>query len=72
MAIRALAQSSGKSVTDILLVYRRKGDLGDTAGEVMKTRNQNTLFSQEVTVEGVFATLYKIAKTTGSGSQETN
>ena len=28
MAIRALAQSSGKSVTDILLVYRRKGDSG--------------------------------------------
>jgi len=71
MAIRALAQSSGKSVTDILLVYRRKGDLGDTAGEVMKTKNQNTLFSQEVTVERIFATLYKIAKTTGSGSQET-
>ena len=71
MAIRALAQSSGKSVTDILQIYRKKGDLGDTAGEVMKTRNQNTLFSQEMTVERVFATLYKIAKTTGSGSQET-
>jgi ATP-dependent DNA ligase len=71
MAIRALAQSSGKSLTDILTVYRNKGDLGDTAGEAMKTKNQNTLFSQEMTVERVFTTLYKIAKTTGSGSQET-
>jgi DNA ligase-1 len=70
MAIRALAQSSGKSVTEILAVYRSKGDLGDTAGEAMKTRNQNTLFSQEMTVDRVFSTLYKIAKTTGSGSQE--
>jgi len=70
MAIRALAQSSGKSVTEILAVYRKMGDLGDTAGEAMKTRNQNTLFSQEMTVERVFTTLYKIAKTTGSGSQE--
>lgn len=70
MAIRALAQSSGKSVTDILAVYRSKGDVGDTAREAMKTRNQNTLFSQEMTVDRVFSTLYKIAKTTGSGSQE--
>ena len=54
MAIRALAQSSGKSVTEILAVYRKMGDLGDTAGEAMKTRNQNTLFSQEMTVNRVF------------------
>ena len=71
MAIRSLVQSSGKSVTDILSIYREKGDLGDTAEEAMKTKNQNTLFSQEMTVERVFDTLYKIAKTTGSGSQET-
>jgi DNA ligase 1 len=70
MAIRALAQSSGKSVTEILSVYRSKGDVGDTAREALKTRNQNTLFSQEMTVDRVFSTLHKIAKTTGSGSQE--
>jgi DNA ligase 1 len=71
MAIRSLAQSSGKSLTDILSIYRKKGDLGDTAAEAMKIKNQNTLFSQEMTVEQVFTTLYKIAKSTGSGSQET-
>jgi ATP-dependent DNA ligase len=71
MAIRSLVHSSGKSVTDILSIYREKGDLGDTVEEAMKTKNQNTLFSQEMTVERVFATLYKIAKTTGLGSQET-
>jgi ATP-dependent DNA ligase len=71
MAIRALAQSSGKSVTEILAIYRKKGDLGDTAAEALKTKNQDTLFYQEMTVERVFTTLYKIAKTTGSGSQET-
>ncbi|HZD36271.1 MAG TPA: ATP-dependent DNA ligase, partial [Nitrososphaeraceae archaeon] len=71
MAVRALAQSSGKHVTDILTIYHEKGDLGDTAAEAMKTRNQITLFSQEMTVERVFTTLFKIAKTTGPGSQET-
>jgi DNA ligase 1 len=71
MAIRALALSSGKNVTEILAVYRQKGDLGDTASEVMKTKNQNTLIPQDMTVDRVFTTLLKIAKTTGSGSQET-
>lgn len=71
MAIRALAQSSGKSVADILTVYQKKGDLGDTASEAMETKNQNTLFSQEMTVERVFTTLFKIAKTTGPGSHQT-
>jgi ATP-dependent DNA ligase len=71
MAIRSLVRSSGKSITDILAIYREKGDLGDTAQEAMKTKNQNTLFSQEMTVDRVFATVFKIAKTAGSGSQET-
>lgn len=71
MAIRALALSSGKNVTEILAVYRQKGDLGDTASEVMNTKNQNTLIPQDMTVDRVFTTLLKIAKTTGSGSQET-
>ena len=71
MAIRALAQSSGKNVNNILTLYREKGDLGDTAAEALKTRNQNTLFSQEMTVERVVTTLLKIANTSGSGSQET-
>jgi ATP-dependent DNA ligase len=71
MAIRALAQSSGKSITEILAIYQKKGDLGDTAAEALKTKNQDTLFYQEMTVERVFTTLFKIAKTTGPGSQET-
>jgi ATP-dependent DNA ligase len=71
MAIRALAQSSGRNVTAILAVYRQKGDLGDTAAEVMKTKNQNILIPQDMTVDRVFTTLVKIAKTTGPGSQDT-
>ena len=71
MAIRALVQSSGRNVMEVLAVYRQKGDLGDTAAEMMKTKNQNTLIPQDMTVSRVFTTLVKIAKTTGSGSQDT-
>jgi DNA ligase 1 len=70
MAIRALAQSSGKNIADILDLYREKGDLGDTTREIMRAKNQNTLFSEEMTVERVYSTLNRIARTTGPGSQE--
>ncbi len=70
MTIRALAQSSGKNISEILDVYRKQGDLGDTAREVMGAKNQNTLFSEEMTVERVYTTLNKIARTTGQRSQE--
>src|ERR687889_1617205 len=70
MAIRALAYSAGVEVSIIEGIYRRTGDIGLAAEEVMKTKNQTTLFSEKMTVERVYYTLDRIARTTGSGSQE--
>jgi DNA ligase 1 len=70
MAIRALAYSAGVDVSIIEGIYRRTGDIGVAAEEVMKTKNQTTLFSEKMTVERVYYTLDRIARTTGSGSQE--
>ena len=57
----------------ILQLYRKTGDLGDTAREIMSSKNQSniTFFSKKkMTVEHVYSTLDKIARTTGTGSQE--
>jgi DNA ligase 1 len=70
LAIRALAYSAGVEVSIIEENYRRTGDIGDTAEEVMKAKNQTTLFSEKMTVERVYNTFDKIARTSGSGSQE--
>jgi DNA ligase 1 len=70
MAIRALAYSAGVELSIIEGIYRRTGDIGAAAEEVMKTKNQMTLFSEKMTVERVYYTLDRIARTTGSGSQE--
>ncbi|MFL6461940.1 MAG: ATP-dependent DNA ligase [Nitrososphaeraceae archaeon] len=70
MAMRALAQSAGLDVGVIKEAYRKTGDLGDAAKEVMKSKNQTTLFEDKMTVERVYLTLDKIARTSGSGSQE--
>lgn len=71
MALRAIASSSGKNLSAVEKVYRDTGDIGDTAGKVMVSKAQSTLFSEAMTVERVYSTFDRIARTTGTGSQET-
>jgi DNA ligase 1 len=70
MAIRAIASSSGMEMSQIERIYQKTGDLGDAAGQAMKSKSQSTLFSEPMTVERVYSTFDKIARTAGSGSQE--
>lgn len=70
MALRTIAYSSGSPLSSVEKAYDVTGDIGDAAGQIMKSRNQTTLHSDPMTVERVFTTLEKIAKTTGPGSQE--
>ena len=72
MALRALSLSSGAEMASILELYRKTGDIGDTAREIMSAKKSiNTRFSKKMmTVERVYSTLDKVARTTGTGSQE--
>ena len=70
MAIRAISLCTGLDVESIEQIYRKTGDLGDTAGEVMKSKNQTTLFAEKMTVQRVYLTLDKIAHSGGTGSQD--
>ena len=69
-ALRAIAFSTGLNVSVVEANYRTTGDLGDTARELMDSKSQTSLFAEPITVELVFSTLEKIAKTIGPGSQE--
>lgn len=71
MALRAIASSSGRNLSEVESIYCQTGDIGDTATKAMMTKNQSTLFSEPVTVERVYSTFDRIARTTGAGSQET-
>ncbi len=71
MALRAIASSSGRSLSEVEAVYRDTGDIGDTAARTMVSKGQSTLFSEQMTVERVYSTFDKIARTAGPGSQET-
>jgi len=69
MVLRAIASSSGKDTSYLEKVYQKTGDLGDAARDVMRSKSQSTLFSEPMTVERVYSTFDRIARSTGLGSQ---
>jgi len=68
LAIRAVARATGHREKDIEKDVQKTGDLGETAQKFMAKKSQATFFSKPLTVERVYETLDKIAKSTGSGS----
>lgn len=70
MALKAISQAAGVDTNTAVSNYRKTGDLGDTAAELLKTKNQTTLYAEPMTVERVHTTLEKIATVTGPGSQD--
>ncbi|GIU70191.1 MAG: DNA ligase [Candidatus Woesearchaeota archaeon] len=70
MVVKALNAATGISSEEIEKYWKKTGDLGITAQELIKKKKQHTLFSQILTVEKVFNTVRKLAKIEGVGSTD--
>lgn len=70
LAIRAISKSTGISVKKISETYADDGDLGHAAAKMIAQKTQTTFLAQDITVERVYETLYKIAKLEGQRSQD--
>ena len=70
LAIKAISKSSGIPIIKIEDEYRKGGDLGIAASKILEQRSQTTFVIEDITVERVYETLYKIAKLEGTGSQD--
>jgi DNA ligase-1 len=68
LAIRAVAKSTGHRESQIEKKLQSIGDLGETTQKFMEKKAQSTFFSTPLTVQRVYDTLDKIAKSTGPGS----
>lgn len=68
LVLKAIATSTGYSSKQIEDLWRKKGDLGLVTEHLMKSKKQNTLFKEDLTVKGVFETLQKLATLEGQGS----
>ena len=70
LAIRSLSKSSGTPVKKIQEIYQDDGDLGHSAEKILQLKKQTTFVNEPITLERVYDTLFKIAKTEGKGSQD--
>jgi len=70
LAIRAISKSSGLSIKKIEDDYKKCGDLGITASNILKLKTQTTFTVEKITLERVYETLFRIAKLVGKGSQD--
>lgn len=68
LAIRCISRVSGKSEEQIQSLYKKQGDIGDTAEQVLNQRKQGRLGTEPLTVQHVYSEFDRIARMTGEGS----
>ena len=70
LAIKSISKSAGIPIKKIEDAYRLGGDLGITAANVLKEKTQTTFSTENITLERVYDTLFKIANLEGKRSQD--
>ena len=70
LAMKSIAKSAGITIKKIEDDYKVGGDLGITAGNVLTQKTQTTFSAENITLERVYDTLFKIAKLEGRRSQD--
>jgi len=68
LCIKALEKASGISNKEIVEKWKKIGDLGKVAEEIIKSKKQNTLFSHKLTTEKVLENLKKLPELEGKGT----
>lgn len=66
----AIATASGYSKEDAIASFRKTGDLGHTAEELIRKGKLRPLSRKHLEVNHVFESMKKIASTSGAGSQD--
>lgn len=76
LVARAVAQAAGIAAHEVDSEYKKRGDIGLAAENILQSKRQVTLLdyasekkNQALTVERVYQTLEEIASTSGEGSQ---
>ena len=67
---KAIAIASGYKVKEVEDDYRETGDIGKTTQRLIGKRKQSSLSNEELSVQKIFDSFMKIAKSGGPGSQD--
>jgi ATP-dependent DNA ligase I len=68
LVLKALNIATGIDAGKIESIWKKTGDLGDTAEDLVKKKTQRTLFTSRLTVEKVFSNIQSLAVIEGEGS----
>ena len=72
LMIRAIAKASGYEDRDVLAEFKKMGDLGKVAEELVgRQKRQRSLFSSKLSVDKVLANLKRLPELEGKGTVET-
>lgn len=69
-AVEAIASAAGYTKNDVDTHYKKSGDLGDTAEELLGKKKQTSLSRSEMDISYVYDTMRKIGAASGTGSQD--
>lgn len=70
LTMRAISRATGVDVKKIEDIYKRKGDLGETAAFLVSQKRMMTLFQKELEVKDVYEAFRKIALASGPGAMD--
>ena len=69
LAIRSISQATGVLDSDVVKEFKKLGDLGSAAEELIKKKKQQTsLFSKKLTIDKVLSNLRKLPTFEGKGT----
>jgi DNA ligase-1 len=68
LTIKALSKASGLNEEKVISKFKKIGDLGEVAADIMESKKQATLFSNKLTTEKVIENLKKLPELIGKGT----
>ena len=68
LVIKAISKSAGVPESNVVAKFKKIGDLGEVAQELINRKSQSALFSNSLTIRKVFDNLRKLVDITGKGS----
>lgn len=68
LILKVINQSTGISMEKVEMLWKKKGDLGKVAEELMKDKPQRTLAAKKLTLDKVYENLRKLSSLEGEGT----
>ena len=68
LAIKAIAKATGTTTSNVTSLWKKVGDIGKTAKELTKNKQQRTLASSLITTQKVLENLRKLPELEGKGT----